>query len=96
MAISGADVQGVLDFSTGLRQRSREISDLTVQLTSLIDGLPWVGHDRETFVEEWNRIHRARLGVLCTDLRTAADTAVRYADAQRNASRAEGIGGGAL
>jgi hypothetical protein len=89
MSMIGGDVAAIRGFVTGLRRRSQQITATTNRLTSLVDSVPWVGPDRERFVQEWQGTHRPALLDLCAGLVEAADTAARHADEQEAASAAD-------
>lgn len=88
MGLVGADVGAIRNFVLGLKRRSQEITTTTTKLTALVEAIPWVGPDRENFIQEWNGTHRPALVSLCVDLLDAAKTATRHADEQEAASSA--------
>lgn len=88
MSMVGGDVPAIRNFVIGLRRRSQQITATTNRLSAVIDGVPWVGPDREQFVQEWQGTHRPALLDLCAGLVEAAGTAARHADEQEAASAA--------
>lgn len=94
MGLVGADVGAIRNFVLGLKRRSNEITATTAKLTTLIESIPWVGPDRERFVEEWHGTHRPGLVTLCGELLDAAKKATMHADAQEAASSANNGGTG--
>lgn len=90
MAVVGADVMALRGLVTTLVSRARKIETTKNQLTALIGDLPWVGSDRDRFVNEWNDVHQPNLIRLIDDMTTASSQASRHADAQEAASRVEG------
>lgn len=92
MGLVGADVPALRNFVLGLNKRSREITDTTARLTVLVENIPWVGPDRERFIQEWNGTHRPGLLGLIADLGDAARAATMAADKQDEASRDKGPG----
>lgn len=93
MGVVGADVPAMRNFVLGLNKRSKEITETTARLTSVVESIPWVGPDRERFVAEWNGTHRPGLIGLIGDLADAARSATRAADAQEAASSDKGPNG---
>ncbi|MCB9380929.1 MAG: hypothetical protein H6513_09610 [Acidimicrobiaceae bacterium] len=92
MSVVGADVAALRNFVLGLNKRSREITETTARLTALVEGIPWVGPDRERFIAEWNGTHRPGLLGLIGDLGDAARAAALAADKQEAASADKGPG----
>lgn len=92
MSVVGADVGAIRNFVLGLNKRSQEITATTARLTSLVEGIPWVGPDREAFIADWNGHHRPALVRLIEDLADAAKQATRHADQQEAASADQGAG----
>lgn len=86
MGVVGADVGALRNFVLGLSRRSQEITATTARLTSLVEGIPWVGPDRDRFIADWNGVHRPGLVGLIEDLVDAAKQATKAADAQEAAS----------
>lgn len=93
MGLVGADVPAIRNFVLGLKRRESEITATTARLSALIEGLNWVGPDRERFVKEWNSGHRPALVSLCSDLLDAAKKATYHANAQEAASAGHGSRG---
>jgi len=89
MSMVGGDVPAIREFVVGLRRRSQQISATTNRLNTVIESIPWVGPDREQFVQEWQGTHRPALVDLCAGLTEAAGTAARHADEQEAASAAD-------
>ena len=92
MSVLGADIAALRDFAGQANRRSQEISALMGRLDGVVQGLPWVGHDRDVFLREWSG-HQQSLSSLAHDLAEAAGRAMRHADDQERAS-GEGAGGG--
>jgi hypothetical protein len=90
MALSGADVGAIRNFVLDLRRRSQEVTTTVERLTTVIEGIPWVGLDRERFLQDWNGAHRPALVELGTDLLDAAKIATKHADEQEAASSKNG------
>jgi uncharacterized protein YukE len=93
MSMLGADLAALRDFAGHADRRSQEIAALMGRLDGVVQGLPWLGADRDHFLDEWSG-HRQSLNDLVHDLAQAASTAVRHADDQERASHAGGGGGG--
>ena len=92
MGLSGADVGAIRNFVLELRGRSQEVMNTVNRLTAVIEAVPWVGVDRDRFVQDWTGSHRPALVELCNDLVDAAKTATRHADQQEAASSNNGGG----
>jgi hypothetical protein len=90
MGVVGADVPALRNFVLGLNKRSKEITETTARLTALVESIPWVGPDRERFLQDWNGTHRPGLLGLIADLGDAARSATVAADAQEAASADRG------
>jgi hypothetical protein len=88
MSMFGADVPALRQLSTTFDGRARRIEATRARMTALIVDLPWVGADRDRFVEGWMSIHQPNLIRLIDDLADASRRASRHADAQEAASRA--------
>jgi uncharacterized protein YukE len=87
MGIVGADVPALRSFVSALTGRAHKIEQTKKELTALVQDLPWVGRDRDAFVNDWNSIHQPNLVRLIDDMRDASRSATRHADAQEIASR---------
>ena len=87
MATSGADVAALRGFAKTLNDRRANIKEAVDQLTSMIQGLTWVGQDREQFVQDWEQIHRPGPLQILADLQDSSTNAYRYAASQENASQ---------
>lgn len=94
MEILGADIGAIRTFVQRLNQRSAAIAQTTSQLAAVIEGLPWVGTDRERFLTDWKVNHHPGLLQLLDDLAEAATSAGKAADAQEAASADTPGGGG--
>ena len=92
MGVVGADVGAIRNFVLGLNRRSGEITSTTARLTSLVEGIPWVGPDRDRFIADWHGTHRPGLLALIDELGSAAKEATRSAD-QQEAASAQQAGG---
>ncbi|HHV20445.1 MAG TPA: hypothetical protein GXZ30_02740 [Propionibacterium sp.] len=88
MGAVGADVGQLRDFSRSLNRRAELIEGLLAKLDPVVRDMPWVGADRDRFVEEWQQVHHKGLLRLALDLRTTSTSCNQHADRQEQASRA--------
>lgn len=94
----GADIVALRSFGQRAMARSHEIDAMMARLQVQMESLPWVGADRERFLDEWHGHHRLMVD-LARDLGSAAQRAISAAEAQERASqdaaeRGGGHGGG--
>lgn len=89
----GVDLSALRSFAAGMGARARQISDTVARLDGVVEGLAWVGADRDRFMQEWQSHHRPAMTMLAGDLSSAGSDAHRQADRQEEASRAAGTGG---
>lgn len=87
MAMVGADIAALRGFAKALVDRRSKISTTVDQLTATIEGLNWVGADRERFVREWNQVHRPGLQQILADLHDNSVKVMHYAAVQEQASQ---------
>lgn len=87
MAMVGADIAALRGFAKSLIDRRSKISTTVDQLTATIEGLNWMGADRERFVREWNQVHRPGLQQILADLHDNSVKVMHYAAAQEQASQ---------
>ena len=83
---TGMDIAEVRGLAAQLDHAADEIKHLASQLTSKLQGTSWVGHDRETFLNEWQSQHQARLNQVSEALHQAAQGARKNADEQEQVS----------
>lgn len=82
----GLDVQQVNALGDRLHQASGQINDLVHQLTSVLQGTDWRGHDGDQFRDDWNSRHVSALKQVATALEQAGTQAKRNASAQEQTS----------
>jgi uncharacterized protein YukE len=83
---TGMDVAEVRQLATQLDHAAEEIKQLTQSLTSKLHGTAWVGQDQQTFLNDWQSQHQARLNQVSEALSQAAQIARRNADDQQQVS----------
>jgi uncharacterized protein YukE len=82
------DPAAVRQFAQQLNQKAGEIQSIMQQLTSSLQGTPWLGADRQQFESDWNGQHCAALRQVIQGLEDAATRAVANAQQQEQASQA--------
>jgi uncharacterized protein YukE len=87
MAMVGADIAALRGFANALLARRARIDETVRDLTSTIEGLNWVGNDRERFVSDWSQIHRPGLLQIVADLQDSSAKVMHYAANQEHASQ---------
>lgn len=87
MAMVGADIAALRGFAKALVDRRSKISATVDQLTSTIEGLNWVGADRERFVQDWHQLHRPGLLQILADLQDNSKKIYTFAANQEHASQ---------
>lgn len=85
---TGMDMAQVCSLANQMSEEAAEIDSLIHTLTSEIDSAPWMGRDRERFVNEWRQRHAASLHRVADGLSGAAREANEYVRRQDEASRA--------
>lgn len=90
MGVLGGDVGAMRMFAGQLRTRAQLIEGILTRLDPIVRELPWVGSDRDRFVEDWQHVHRTSLVRIVLDLRDASGSVDRHADDQERASRSQG------
>lgn len=83
---TGMDIAEVRNLASQLDHAAEEIKHLTSQLSSKLHATSWVGHDRETFLNDWQSQHQARLNQVSEALNNAAQVARKNADEQEQVS----------
>lgn len=89
MSMIGGDAFAIRDFARKLAARKAQIEETQARMSALVESVPWVGADRERFMNEWNTIHRPNLARMILDLGTVVGDAHTAADAQARASQAQ-------
>ena len=87
--LEGMDTEQVLHLSRILMGGSGQVTETINRAQQLIEGLNWVGPDRDVFVSSWHDTHCPRLISLVEELKDASLNAHRYAVAQQLASSAD-------
>lgn len=83
---TGMDVEQVRQLAQRMNQSAQQITEIQQQLTSELQGAPWVGPDREQFLGEWEGTHVPALQNTVTGLEEAAQKAERNASEQESTS----------
>ena len=86
MAYTGMDIPAVRQLGHQLSAAANEIQGLISKLTPQITGAPWVGPDREHFVNDWTGQHVAQLNNVIRALEDASTAAMNNAMQQEQAS----------
>jgi len=87
MAMFGADITALRGLAWSLRRKHHDIEASRQRLAVLVENLPWVGADRDRFVDEWRRVHSPALSTIVSDMSQASSQARYHADRQEQASR---------
>lgn len=85
---TGMDMLQVRSLVNQMNEESAEIDSLIHTLSAEIESAPWMGRDRERFLEEWRQRHAASLHRVADGLSGAAREANDYIRRQEEASRA--------
>lgn len=88
MSMIGGDAAAIREFARRLAARAEQIQEAQQRMTSVVEGLPWAGDDRDRFVREWRQIHQPNIARMVLDLGNVVGDAHRAADAQDRASGA--------
>lgn len=88
MNLLGADAPALFNFARMLRDRMNQVEDTRNRLTTVIEGLEWVGSDRDQFLEQWQTIHSPGLATLIADLLGVAGEVEGHAQQQEYTSDA--------
>lgn len=83
----GADVAALRRFAAQCERHGHEIDDARRRLDATLHGVPWVGLDRQGFLDEWQRVHAVTLVAMAGELSAAARRASHHAARQEQASR---------
>jgi hypothetical protein len=86
MAYTGMDIPAVQQLGRDLNAAAGEIQQLIGRLTPQITGAPWVGPDRERFVNDWTSQHVSQLNIVIRALEDASHAAMANASQQEQAS----------
>jgi uncharacterized protein YukE len=86
--ITGMDIGEIRTLATQMKAKAEEIRTIMNQLSTSINAAPWVGNDRDRFVDEWQSRHCSSLNAVITSLDGAADTATKNAADQEAVSNA--------
>lgn len=96
MGAVGANVGELRNFAVSLQRRAEFIEGLIGRLGPVMEELPWVGQDRDRFIEEWQQVHQKNFIRLVLDLRSASTSCAQHADEQERVSSVDGFGGGSF
>lgn len=92
MTMVGADPQELRQLSQLMTGKSRLFLRVASETTAALDRTAWQGGDADRFRSEWKETLHARLTSIGTQLSTAAETLLKEADEQEQASAAGGTG----
>lgn len=84
--MSGLDASMIRALARDLDKAASELSQVIGKLLQDVQNSPWVGADKEAFVDLWQREHSKRLARVVDGMRTAAGQASRHADEQERVS----------
>lgn len=82
----GADAPALFNFARALRDRMNQIEETRNRLTAVIEGLEWVGQDREQFLQQWQTIHNPGIATLVADLLGVSQDVESHAQLQEQTS----------
>lgn len=82
----GADAPALFNFAQVLRDRMNQVEETRNRLTAVIEGLDWVGDDREQFLDQWRTIHNPGLSTLVADLLGVSQDVEGHAQRQTETS----------
>jgi len=88
MSYTGMDIPAIQQLGRELNAAANEIQHLVSRLTPQITGAPWVGPDRERFVNDWTGQHVGQLNQVIRALEDASHAAIANAQQQEQASGA--------
>ena len=83
----GMESAQVRQLASQMDRRADEIDAMLRSTTARLSGLPWVGNDRNRFIDSWNSIHATKLRAVARGLREAAEKARFNANEQDRVSR---------
>jgi hypothetical protein len=83
---TGMDIEAVRSLGNTMKMKAAEIRTIMGQLSSSLEGTPWVGNDREKFLSEWQGTHCQQLNAVITGLEDASTKAITNAGEQETAS----------
>lgn len=89
--LTGMDVAQVRSLARLMQTEAADIEHQSRVLTQQIESAPWVGKDRNDYLDTWRTTHVAALQRVSDALRDASKAAGRYADQQEWASRPDGV-----
>ena len=86
MSYIGGDPAAIRQFASSVIARRNQIEETSQRLTQLVESVPWVGEDRERFLDEWQAIHQPGIARLLVDLLGVSNEAGAAATRQDQAS----------
>jgi uncharacterized protein YukE len=86
MPIIGMDIDGVRNLAGQMDNTAAQIEQLMGALNGALDGIEWIGPDRERFVSDWHGTFVPQLTTVANSLRDTANAARINADEQEQAS----------
>lgn len=84
--LTGMDIMHVRRLADQMWREAADIRKEMHAMSSLIDNIPWRGHDRDRFVGEWRTRHLAALQRIVDGLEQASRDAKEHARRQEAAS----------
>lgn len=88
----GADVQQLRALAQTMHRSGERLGQLQREMSQLVDGTLWRGHDAAAFRSDWSTSHRAVLAAAAAQLLSNAKTLAAQADEQDQASGGAGTG----
>lgn len=92
--LTGMDINQIFKLARDMSTEAVAVELLIGPLGPTLENAPWVGPDRDRFIDEWKTRHLTPLLDLIQALRDAAVKAKAHADDQVRASAVQGQGGG--
>ena len=86
MAFYGLDIEQVQQFATLTKQKSSDITQMSSEITSKLEGTQWEGPDATQFRSDWTQVHVPALRQIAEALETVSTTAAQNASEQEQAS----------
>lgn len=84
--LTGMDIAQIGDLARKMVAEAVVLELMLPPLTQKLESAPWVGPDRDAFVDEWKSVHFGPLNELIASLRDAAAKAKHHLEEQQRAS----------
>ncbi len=86
----GMDPEQARDHAERMRTEGERVTNLSERLTTAVNSAQWVGHDADSFRDQWKTLSQQRIGTMIEQIQTLAGELEGQADQQDVTSARDG------